>query len=253
VLLTEDISVHFGGVRAIGGAGFEARAGQVTGLIGPNGAGKTTMFNVITGLQKPNSGRVLLDGTDITRMRPRDRARKGIGRTFQRLEVFGSLSVRDNVMVALEARRGTVSRRDRAESADQLLTRVGLTASANTMAEVLPTGMARLLELARALAAQPKVLLLDEASSGLDNRESNDLGELMVELAAEGIAVLLVEHDMDLVMRVCEQIHVLDFGQMIASGTPEEIQRNPKVQAAYLGTDDIGTAEEIHLAQEVDL
>lgn len=253
MLLTEEISVHFGGVQAISFAGFEACAGQVTGLIGPNGAGKTTMFNVITGLQRPNTGRVILEGADVTRMRPRDRARKGIGRTFQRLEVFGSLTVKDNVMVALEARRSLLNRRDRPQRADELLSRVGLTGSADTLAEVLPTGTARLLELARALATEPKVLLLDEASSGLDSQESTHFGELLVELASEGIAVLLVEHDMDLVMRVCERVYVLDFGKMIASGTPAEIQGNPKVQAAYLGTQELGEPGGMQMAQDVEL
>jgi len=252
VLLTEDISVQFGGIRAIGGAGFEAEAGRVTGLIGPNGAGKTTMFNVITGLQKPNTGRVVLDGEDVTRKGTRYRAQSGLGRTFQRLEVFGSLSVRDNILVALEARRTTLSRRARQEKADELLARVGLTGEATTTADVLPTGTARLLEMARALACNPKVLLLDEASSGLDGQESERLGELMLELAQGGMAVLLVEHDMDLVMRVCEYIYVLDFGELIAQGPPDQIRKDPKVQAAYLGAATADTPEELLVTEEVD-
>jgi branched-chain amino acid transport system ATP-binding protein len=245
-LQTDNISVQFGGVRAIGGAGFVAEPGRVTGLIGPNGAGKTTMFNVITGLQKPNTGQVFLNGEDVTNRGSRYRARNGLGRTFQRLEVFGSLSVRDNIMVALEAKPSDLPRRGRRAMANQLLARVGLSAVADTTADVLPTGTARLLEMARALACKPNVLLLDEASSGLDGGESERLGELMVELAQqEGMAVLLVEHDMDLVMRVCEYIYVLDFGEIIASGKPAEIRNDPKVQAAYLGTVTPDTPQEL--------
>ena len=156
-----------------------------------------------------------------------------MGRTFQRLELFGSMSAYDNVLVALEGRRvwGRAARRATAE----LLERVGIEAVAATPANLLPTGLARLLELARALACQPKVLLLDEPSSGLDASESDRLGGLLKELASSGMAVLLVEHDMEFVMGLCEQIHVLDFGKAIACGRPAEIQADPVVQAAYLG------------------
>jgi branched-chain amino acid transport system ATP-binding protein len=235
VLRTSEISVQFGGVQALDHVGFAAETGMVTGLIGPNGAGKTTMFNVITGLQRPTSGRVWLDDVDVTSSRARARARMGIGRTFQRLEIFGSLSARDNVMVALETRRGLAARSSRRDRAEELLARVGLSDQATKMAGVLSTGSARLLELARALATKPKVLLLDEVSSGLDSHESVRVGDLMIELAREDVAVLLVEHDMDMVMRVCQQIYVLDFGTLIAAGTPEEIQKNGEVRAAYLG------------------
>ena len=216
---------------------MDVAAGQVTGLIGPNGAGKTTLINVITGLQKLARGRVYLDERDVTELGARTRSGLGLGRTFQRLELFGSMSAFDNVLVALEGRRvrGRVARRATAE----LLERVGLEAVATTPANLLPTGLARLLELARALACQPKVLLLDEPSSGLDALESERLGGLLQELAAAGMAVLLVEHDMEFVMGLCEQIHVLDFGKTIAFGRPAEIQADPAVQAAYLG----GSAE----------
>lgn len=235
MLQVEEITVRFGGLKALDGPTFEVDAGRVTGLIGPNGAGKTTMFNAVTGLLRPDRGSVRLDGADVTGVGARRRARLGIGRTFQRLEVFGSLSAADNVMVALES-RGTKGRAARAE-AGRLLERVGIAAASEVRADVLPTGTARLLELARALACRPKVLLLDETFSGLDDQESARLGRLLTEVASDGTAILLVEHDMEMVMQLCARIHVLEFGRLIASGTPDEIRSNPEVQAAYLGTE----------------
>ena len=237
MLRVEEVTVNFGGIRALDAVDLDVAAGSVTGLIGPNGAGKTTLFNVITGLQRPGRGRVRLDGRDITRDGPKQRARLGLGRTFQRLELFGSLSARDNVLVALES-RGMTGRSGR-RTADQLLERVGLAEVAATQADVLPTGMARLVELARALACEPKVLLLDEPSSGLDNTEADRLGGLLTELAGLGVAILLVEHDMDLVMRICSNVFVLDFGRIISSGTPAQIRGDKNVQAAYLGTEEV--------------
>jgi branched-chain amino acid transport system ATP-binding protein len=231
-----DVSVQFGGLLAVDSASFDLEAGHVTGLIGPNGAGKTTLFNVITGLQVPSGGAVLLDGRNITRRRPHKRARLGIARTFQRLEAFGSLSARENILVAAEMRR----RWDRAcapgKVTDELLAQVGIESVAHTKVELLPTGTARLVELARALATGPRVLLLDEPSSGLDEQETDAMSRLLLELAGQGLAVLLVEHDMPLVMETCSRISVLDFGRVIASGAPDEIQNDPQVQRAYLGT-----------------
>lgn len=238
VLEVEDLHVTFGGLRAVQGVGFAVEAGQVTGLIGPNGAGKTTTFNVITGLQRPTSGRVRLQGQDVTDLPPYKRARLGMARTFQRLEVFGTLTARDNVLVATESHRDLTSGTyDVRERADALLERVGIAAVANERADRLPTGLARLLELARALATEPAVLLLDEPGSGLGLQESEGLGDLLTDLAGEGMAILLVEHDVDLVMRVCQQITVLNFGSELATGTPSEIQQDPAVQAAYLGAE----------------
>jgi branched-chain amino acid transport system ATP-binding protein len=232
-----DITVRFAGVLALEAASVEVEAGRVTGLIGPNGAGKTTLFNVVTGLQAPTSGRVLLDGVDITRAKPHRRARRGIARTFQRLEAFGSLTARDNVLVALEMRRRwSPERYSPATVADELLAQIGISAVADVKVETLPTGTARLVEVARALAVAPKVLLLDEPSSGLDAGETHALGELLLRLAADGLAILLVEHDMTFVMETCVHIDVLDFGRVIARGNPAEIQADPLVQQAYLGT-----------------
>jgi ABC-type branched-subunit amino acid transport system ATPase component len=209
-------------------------------LIGPNGAGKTTLFNVVTGLLAPNTGRVDLDGRDITRRKPHQRARLGIGRTFQRLETFGSLTARENVLVAAEMRRGWSHDRKRSPAviADEILERVGLQEVAEDRVDRLPTGTARLVELGRALATQPRVLLLDEPSAGLNESETATLGELLREVAGSGLAVLLVEHDMSFVMGTCERIHVLDFGRIISVGTPTEVQGDDTVRAAYLGEDE---------------
>jgi branched-chain amino acid transport system ATP-binding protein len=237
LLEIEEVSVRFGGLLAVDNASLSVTEGCVTGLIGPNGAGKTTLFNVITGLQTPTGGRILLEDVDVTRRRPYRRARLGIARTFQRLEAFGSLTARENVLVALEMRRRWAkSRYDAAKLADELLERVGAAHVADKRVESLPTGSARLVELARALATDPKVLLLDEPSSGLDEQETDALGALLHELTAGGLGVLLVEHDMPLVMEACSYISVLDFGRVIARGTPAEIQADPSVQRAYLGT-----------------
>jgi branched-chain amino acid transport system ATP-binding protein len=237
VLDVEEVSVQFGGLLAVDEVSLRVEPGRVTGLIGPNGAGKTTLFNVITGLQTPTGGRVTLDGKDVTRTRPHRRARLGIARTFQRLEAFGSLSARENVLVALEMRRRWATEHyDAGRVADELLAMVGISGVAQSKVEALPTGTARLVELARALATDPKILLLDEPSSGLDERETDALGALLGRLVAEGLGVLLVEHDMPLVMETCAFINVLDFGRIIARGTPDEIQGDPSVQRAYLGT-----------------
>ncbi|NYG58439.1 branched-chain amino acid transport system ATP-binding protein [Nocardioides daedukensis] len=248
LLEVQDAVVRFGGVVAVNEANFTAEAGRITGLIGPNGAGKTTCFNVITGLQKPTSGTVHFDGRNITSTPVHRRARRGMARTFQRLEAFGSLTVRDNVRVAHDIAagfRGVI--RPAGADVDALLERVGISDYAQERADSIPTGTARLLELARCLASEPRLLLLDEPSSGLDDRETDAFGELLASLASEGTAILMVEHDMDLVMSVCDTIHVLDFGSVIASGTPAEIRADATVQKAYLGySDDVeGTRSDL--------
>lgn len=227
-LRVEGVTVRFGEVTAVNDVSLVVSPG-VTGLIGPNGAGKTTLFDVISGLRRPSAGRVLLDDADITAKGPHQRSRLGVARTFQRLEVFGSLTVWENVVVALESRRRSP------RLASKLLERVGIAEFSDNQADTVPTGAARLLELARALATEPRLLLLDEPSSGLDRAETDAFGELLQELSAEGRSVVLVEHDMDLVMGYCDRVHVLNLGRLLTSGTPAEIREHEGVREAYLG------------------
>jgi len=230
-LEVREVTVQFGGRRAVDDVSLRVEAGTITGLIGPNGAGKTTLFNVICGLQPPERGQVFLGGTNVTRLAPFKRARQGLARTFQRLEPFGLLTVRENVRLAADIAR----RSDPDDVADGLLERLGVTDLAAVRADRLPTGQARRVELARALATDPKVLLLDEPASGQDEIETAAFADVLREVAATGVAVLLVEHDVPLVMAVCARIHVLDLGRVLASGTPAEVQRDEAVLAAYLG------------------
>ncbi|HEX7132218.1 MAG TPA: ABC transporter ATP-binding protein [Iamia sp.] len=237
MLEVEEVSVRFGGHLALDHASLTAEPGQITGLIGPNGAGKTTMFNAITGLLAPSSGRISIDGRDVTGLKLHRRARMGLARTFQQLELFSMLTVRENIRVAADIRRRWA--RDRSDSGaltDEILDQVGLTALADERVTSLPTGQGRLVELGRALACKPRVLLLDEPASGQDETETHRFGQLLTELAATGTAVVLVEHDMALVMEVCDRVHVLDLGRMIAVGDCASIQSDPAVLEAYLGT-----------------
>ncbi len=230
--------MRFGGALALSKVDVSAAAGAITGLIGPNGAGKTTLFNCITGLLEPSSGVVLLDGKEISGLPPFKRARMGIGRTFQRLELFTSLTVRDNIRVAGEIRnRWGGNKADARTEADRVIELLGLTDLAERDVAEIPTGMARRVEMGRALMTRPKILLLDEPASGQDEQETEEFGELLIHLCEQGTAILLVEHDVSLVMKVCSFIQVLDFGRIIASGTPHEIQNDAAVLDAYLGQD----------------
>lgn len=242
-LVANGLTVRFGGHVAANDVGLEVKPGRVTGLIGPNGAGKTTTFNALCGLQSLAGGTVMIAGVDATNLSPHKRARLGVGRTFQRLEIFSLLTVRENILAGAEfaSTKGRGDDQSPSEVTDSLIRRLGLEGVADQRVDRLSTGKARLVEVARALANRPSVLLLDEPSSGLDETESESFGELLKELArTANLAILMVEHDMALVMSTCAEIYVLDFGQIIAHGTPEEIRSNPTVMAAYLGaeTDD---------------
>ena len=237
VLEATDITVRFGGITALDSASLSVEAGSVTGLIGPNGAGKTTMFDVLTGLTPVDSGSVTVLGRDVTRVAPHRRARLGVARTFQRLELFGALTVLENVECAAGMALGARGRSVAASRiAAPLVARVGLGPVAHVRAGLLPTGQGRLVEVARALATDPKVLLLDEPASGQSDTEREQFGRLLADLAGDGLGILLVEHDMDLVMSVSQQVVVLNFGRVIANDTPSGVRRNPDVMAAYLGT-----------------
>lgn len=245
LLAAKGLTIRFGGLVALDRVDLEVAPRGITGLIGPNGAGKTTLFNVITGLLRPHDGEVRYDGHDILRWSPQRRGRAGIARTFQRLDLFVGMSVRDNLRASWEASTtgGVFGRQSRSGAAlvDELIERLGLGEVAGRRAGTLPTGLGRMVELGRALCTRPRLLLLDEPSSGLDGAETERFRDLLLEITQTdhqdhpAPAVLLVEHDVRLVMEVCQQITVLDFGQRIACGTPQQVRHDPVVISAYLG------------------
>ena len=248
ILDIQRLRKEFGGVVAVNDLDLTVAAGTITSVIGPNGAGKTTIFNLIAGFLSPTKGRLLFMGDDIGGKKPFELARKGISRTFQHVQIFPDMTVLENIMVGRHVRSSsglmtnalvpsffrkeeTLIRND----AGRWLRFVGLHAHAETPAGALPLGSRRMLEIARALAAEPKLLLLDEPASGLNSRETAMLGDLIEKIKQTRITVMLVEHDMELVMDISDQVAVINFGRLIAHGTPAAVQENPDVINAYLG------------------
>ena len=255
-LAVEDVSVRYGGNVALDTVSLTVPEGRVTGLIGPNGAGKTTMLNACSGTLRASGGRVLLFGTDMTTRPPAVRARHGLGRTFQRMELYDSLTVAENVRMGREAARldrnpwhHLVSTRQQRQEIDEAAAEVldlcGLVPLADRRAGALSTGQRRLVEFARALAGPYRILLLDEQASGLDRHETARFGEIVrAAVDRRGVGVLLVEHDVELVMEICSHIYVLDFGELIFEGTPPDTLASPAVRSAYLGSEEgLETAE----------
>ena len=260
------VTVRFGGLTAVQSVDLAVPPGAITGLVGPNGAGKSTLFGVVSGLLRPSAGKVFIDGEDVTGARPQVRAEKGLARTFQHPELFTGLVVRDHLVLAYRAKHakarvwadlftmGSLRRASVAEeeTVDHLVELLGIKSIANTPALGLPLGLSRLVELGRALAASPTILLLDEPSSGLDSSETEQLEATLRRVAQEsGVSVLLVEHDVELVMRLCATIYVLDFGELIAHGTPPEIRASDVVRSAYLG-EEIEGEEALEEAADVE-
>ena len=249
MLKTNKLSIMFGGLRAVSNLNLDIQKGQLVGLIGPNGAGKTTVFNLITGVYQPTEGEVLFDGENTRGLKPFQVTQRGMARTFQNIRLFANLTVLDNVKIAyhfhvqygvlesvFRVGRYFSEEADLEEKAIKLLDIFGLADKKDELAKNLPYGEQRRLEIARALATKPKLLLLDEPAAGMNPQETHELMELIRWIRDQfDLTILLIEHDMSLVMGVCEHIYVLEYGAMIASGTPEEIKHNPRVIEAYLG------------------
>ena len=254
MLTTENVTMQFGGLTAVSGFSIQVGDTEIAGLIGPNGAGKTTAFNAITGMYTPSKGSIVFNGHELTGKRPDKITACGVARTFQNIRLFDSMTVLENVLVACNLRENpgliesilhlpAYMKREKAarQKAFELLESVGLAECANDTASSLPYGKQRRMEIARALATEPKLLLLDEPAAGMNPQESSELMEFILDIRNRfHIAVLLIEHHMQVVMGICERLYVLDYGVTIAEGTPEEIRKNKKVIDAYLGVEDNG-------------
>ena len=233
------LSKHFAGLHALDGVSFDLRRGEILGLIGPNGSGKTTLINVVTGLLPTTGGQVSVDGAEITNKKPYQVARAGLARTFQTIRLFRDLTVLENVEVAAVSM--DLSRKDARQRALAVLDEIGIAGWADMLAGVLPYGLERRVEVARALATQPKFLFLDEPAAGLNEDESEELLRVLSALPArKNLGMLIVDHDMRLIMRLCHRLHVLNFGKTIGEGTPEEVRKIPAVLQAYLGKAAVG-------------
>jgi branched-chain amino acid transport system ATP-binding protein len=235
LLSAEGVSVAFGGLRALGDVSLDVDAGSMVGLIGPNGAGKSTLLGVLSGLQRPSQGRVRFDGRDLLGVPVHRRVQYGMTRTFQRLELWDSMSVFDNIRTAAEFASRWRDDFDPHKAASEAVHLLGLDDVAEKSISSLSTGKARLVEVARALASRPKLMLLDEPSAGLDNTEAAQLGSVLADVVAAGTSILLVEHHVDMVFRHCATVYVLDFGEIIAAGPPKQVQNDQRVRKAYLG------------------